>query len=109
MKLLRIALSVAFFTALNTGTMQTQQEPSAAQFSKQDLICIHNAFAATASLIQQLDQIIGELAMLVKKHQIKGITSPDHIMRIFSDDRELLSFLLHRTMRAEDISRFSVL
>ncbi len=103
MKLLRIALSFAFFASFNTGIIQGQATPTptTASYSQQDLMFIQKAFTAVVMSIQQIDQIIGDLALLISKHQIKDLKSPDHFLRILKEDRELLSAFMQVAASAE--------
>jgi len=100
MKLLRIALSVALFTTTFTGIIQTK-EASPTEYSVQEKDFIQKAFYSAVVSLQQIDQIIGELALLVSKHQIRGIANPDHILRILKDDRQLLGSLLQTVSSAD--------
>ena len=103
MKLLRIALSIAIFTSFPTGIIQAKEAPTATQqYSAQERAFIQKAFYMSVMSVQQIDQIIGELALLVSKHQIKGLKSPDHILRIFTEDRQLLGGLLQAVTSAKE-------
>ncbi len=111
MKSLHIMLSIALFASCNTQITISKENPAAIQYQDQSKAIIQQSFFITVSLTQQIDQVIGDLAILISKHQIKGIPSPDHIIRVLQDDRQLLqSFLqaVYAVKKEEDKLQFTV-
>lgn len=111
MKSLQIAFSIALFTSFGIQTAISKENSATTEYYDQSQKAIQQSFFIAVSLIQQIDQIVGDLAILISKHQIKGIASPDHIIRVLQDDRQLLqSFLqaVYAVEKEEDKLQFTV-
>jgi len=80
---------------IGTGvTFGQATNPPAIQLSAQQQQVFNKMFFASAGCIQQIDEVVGHLAMLLNNHHIKGLPNPDRIKRILIEYRQLLGGLL---------------